>query len=146
MKNADSKESGDASGENPGEKPRGELFIQAAAMPADTNPNGDIFGGWLLSQMDIAGGIAARSHSGGRTVTIAVESMIFKKPVQVGDVVSCYADLEKVGRTSMTFLIEVWTLRRDSSVREKVTEGVFTYVAIGPDGKPREIEQETMSA
>ena len=141
MKNADSKEPDDATGE----KPRGELFIQAAAMPADTNPNGDIFGGWLLSQMDIAGGIAARSHSGGRTVTIAIESMTFKKPVQVGDVVSCYADLERVGRTSMTFLIEVWTLRRDSFVREKVTEGVFTYVAIGADGKPREIEQETIS-
>ena len=128
------------------EEPIGELALRTLAMPADTNPSGDIFGGWLLSQMDIAGGIAARSHSGGRTVTIAVESMIFKKPVQVGDVVSCYADLEKVGRTSMTFLIEVWTLRRDSFVREKVTEGVFTYVAIGPDGKPREIEQETMSA
>lgn len=142
MKNADSTESG----EKPAEKPRDELFIQAAAMPVDTNPNGDIFGGWLLSQMDIAGGIAARSHSGGRTVTIAVESMTFKKPIQVDDVVSCYADLEKVGRTSMTFLIEVWTLRRDSFVREKVTEGVFTYVAIGPDGKPREIDQETISA
>jgi acyl-CoA thioesterase YciA len=137
MKNADEDESG--------EQPRGELFIQAAAMPADTNPNGDIFGGWLLAQMDIAGGIAARSHSAGRTVTIAVESMTFKKPVQVGDVVSCYADLEKVGRTSMTFLIEVWTIRRDSFVREKVTEGVFTYVAIGSDGRPREIEQETQS-
>jgi len=137
MKNADA----DASGE----QPRGELFIQAAAMPADTNSNGDIFGGWLLAQMDIAGGIAARSYSRGRTVTIAVESMTFKKPVQVGDVVSCYADLEKVGRTSMTFLIEVWTLRRDSFEREKVTEGVFTYVAIGPDAKPREIEQESLS-
>jgi len=137
MKNADEDVSG--------EQPRGELFIQAAAMPADTNPNGDIFGGWLLAQMDIAGGIAARSHSAGRTVTIAVESMTFKKPVQVGDVVSCYADLERVGKTSMTFLIEVWTLRRDSFVREKVTEGVFTYVAIGPDGRPREIEQETQS-
>ncbi|MBT7360702.1 MAG: acyl-CoA thioesterase, partial [Rhodospirillaceae bacterium] len=112
-------------------------------MPADTNPNGDIFGGWLLSQMDIAGGIAARIHSGGRTVTIAVESMTFKKPVQVGDVVSCYAEIERVGKTSMTFLIEVWTLRVDSFVREKVTEGVFTYVAIGPDGRPREIEQES---
>jgi acyl-CoA thioesterase YciA len=96
--------------------------------------------------MDIAEGIAARSHSAGRAVTIAVESMTFKKPVQVGDVVSCYADLEKVGKTSMTFLIEVWTLRRDSFVREKVTEGVFTYVAIGPDGRPREIEQGTLSA
>ncbi|MEP4380777.1 MAG: acyl-CoA thioesterase [Alphaproteobacteria bacterium] len=135
-----------ADNEKTGEEPRGELFIQTAAMPADTNPNGDIFGGWLLSQMDIAGGIAARSHSGGRTVTIAIESMTFKKPVQVGDVVSCYAEIERVGRTSMTFLIEVWTLRRDSFVREKVTEGVFTYVAIGPDGRPREIEQETLSA
>ncbi|MBT4907546.1 MAG: acyl-CoA thioesterase [Rhodospirillaceae bacterium] len=129
--------------EAPGEQPRGDLFIQTAAMPADTNPNGDIFGGWLLSQMDIAGGIAARIHSGGRTVTIAVESMTFKKPVQVGDVVSCYAEIERVGKTSMTFLIEVWTLRVDSFVREKVTEGVFTYVAIGPDGRPREIEQES---
>jgi acyl-CoA thioesterase YciA len=96
--------------------------------------------------MDIAEGIAARSHSAGRAVTIAVESMTFKKPVQVGDVVFCYADLEKVCKTSMTFLIEVWTLRRDSFVREKVTEGVFTYVAIGPDGRPREIEQGTLSA
>lgn len=146
MKIADDDASDEKPRAAPGEKPRGELFIQAAAMPADTNPNGDIFGGWLLSQMDIAGGIAARSHSGGRTVTIAIESMTFKKPVQVGDVVSCYADLERVGRTSMTFLIEVWTLRRDSFVREKVTEGVFTYVAIGADGKPREIEQETLSA
>ncbi|MEH6754107.1 MAG: acyl-CoA thioesterase [Alphaproteobacteria bacterium] len=112
-------------------------------MPADTNPNGDIFGGWLLSQMDIAGGIAARSHSGGRTVTIAVESMVFNKPVDVGDVVCCYADLERVGNTSMTFRIEVWAIRRESFVREKVTEGVFTYVAIGPDGTSRAIQKET---
>ncbi len=127
-------------------EPSGELCIQIAAMPADTNPNGDIFGGWLLAQMDIAGGIAARNHSAGRVVTVAVESMVFNKPVQVGDVVCCYADLERVGKTSMTFRIEVWTIRRDSFVREKVTEGVFTYVAIGPDGRPRPIPKETMLA
>ncbi len=138
MKNADSDDSGD--------EPRGELCIQTVAMPADTNPSGDIFGGWLLAQMDIAGGIAARNLSGGRTVTIAVESMTFKKPVKVGDVVSCYATLERQGRTSVTFRVEVWSRRHESFVREKVTEGVFTYVAIGADGRPREIEQETLSA
>ncbi len=119
--------------------PRGELSIQTVAMPADTNANGDIFGGWLLSQMDIAGGIAGRTYSGGRAVTIAVESMTFRKPVKVGDVVSCYAELIKVGTTSMTYRIEAWALRADTFVREKVTEGVFTYVAMGPDGRPRKV-------
>jgi acyl-CoA thioesterase YciA len=126
--------------------PQGELCIQTVAMPADTNPSGDIFGGWLLSQMDIAGGIAARNHSGGRIATIAIESMVFSKPVQVGDVVCCYADLERAGNTSMTFRIEVWSIRRDSFVREKVTEGVFAYVAIGADGRPRQIPKEVMEA
>jgi len=127
-------------------EPTGTLCIQTVAMPSDTNPNGDIFGGWLLSQMDIAGGIAARSHSGGRAVTIAVESMVFNKPVNVGDVVCCYADLKRVGNTSMTFRIEVWAIRQDSFVQEKVTEGVFTYVAIGADGRARPIPKETMEA
>ncbi len=127
-------------------EPRGELCIQTAAMPADTNPNGDIFGGWLLSQMDIAGGIAARTRSGGRVVTVAVESMVFNKPVKVGDVVCCYADLERVGTTSMAFRIEAWTIRSDTFVREKVTEGVFTYVAIGANGKSRPIPKETKKA
>ena len=120
-------------------EPHGELFIQTVAMPADTNANGDIFGGWLLSQMDIAGGVAGRNYSRGRTVTIAVESMTFRKAVKVGDVVSCYADLTKVGTTSMTYRIEAWAIRAQSFVREKVTEGVFTYVAIGSDGRPRKI-------
>ncbi len=127
-------------------EPRGELCIQTVAMPADTNPSGDIFGGWLLAQMDIAGGIAARNLSGGRTVTIAVESMTFKKPVKVGDVVSCYAELERQGTTSVTFRVEVWSRRHESFVREKVTEGVFTYVAIGPDGTPRKIDPESAEA
>ena len=132
--------------EKPRQEPIGELCIQTVAMPADTNPSGDIFGGWLLAQMDIAGEIAARNLSGGRAVAIAVESMTFKKPVKVGDVVSCYAALEYQGSTSVTFQVEVWSRRHESFVREKVTEGVFTYVAIGVDGRPRQIEQETMSA
>ena len=115
-------------------------------MPADTNANGDIFGGWLLSQMGIAGGIAGRRYSGGRTVTIAVETIIFRKPVKVGDVVSCYADLTKIGTTSMTYRIEVWAIRAQSFVREKVTEGVFTYVAIGADGRPRKISSDVEEA
>ena len=123
--------------------PHGELSIQTAAMPADTNANGDIFGGWLLSQMDIAGGIAARNYSHGRAVTIAVESMTFRKPVKVGDVVSCYADLVKVGSTSMTYRVEAWALRSDTFEREKVTQGVFTYVAIGADGRPRKVPRDT---
>jgi acyl-CoA thioesterase YciA len=123
-------------------EPSGELCIQTVAMPADTNPSGDIFGGWLLSQMDIAGGIAARNLSRGRVATIAVESMVFNKPVQVGDVVSCYADLERVGNTSMTFRVEVWSIRRDSFLREKVTEGAFTFVAIGEDGRARPIPKK----
>ena len=126
--------------------PRGELSIQVAAMPADTNANGDIFGGWLLSQMDIAGGIAGRTYSSGRAVTIAVESMTFREPVKVGDVVSCYAELIKVGTTSMTYRVEAWALRSDTFVREKVTEGVFTYVAIGPDGRPRKVPRDMEEA
>jgi acyl-CoA thioesterase YciA len=127
-------------------EPHGELFIQTVAMPADTNANGDIFGGWLLSQMDIAGGIAGRNYSRGRTVTIAVESMTFRKAVKVGDVVSCYADLTKVGTTSMTYRIEAWAIRAQSFVREKVTEGVFTYVAIGADGRPRKVPKDMEEA
>ncbi len=123
-------------------EPSGELCIQTVAMPTDTNPSGDIFGGWLLSQMDIAGGIAARNLSRGRVATIAVESMVFNKPVQVGDVVSCYVDLERVGNTSMTFRVEVWSIRRDSFLCEKVTEGAFTFVAIGEDGRARPIPKK----
>lgn len=123
-------------------EPSGELCIQTVAMPTDTNPSGDIFGGWLLSQMDIAGGIAARKLSRGRVATIAVESMVFNKPVQVGDVVSCYVDLERVGNTSMAFRVEVWSIRRDSFLREKVTEGAFTFVAIGEDGRARPIPKK----
>ncbi len=122
----------------------GELVLRTLAMPADTNPDGDIFGGWLLSQMDIAGGIAARQYSNGRVATVAVDAMVFHKPVSVGDVMCCYADLQRIGRTSISFNIQAWVLRRKHSNgdedRELVTEGKFTFVAIGADKKPRIIE------
>ncbi|MCC7272085.1 MAG: acyl-CoA thioesterase [Alphaproteobacteria bacterium] len=120
-------------------QPRGELQIRTLAMPADTNPNGDIFGGWLLAQMDVAGGIYASHRAGGRSATVAIDAMTFHLPVFVGDVVCCYADLERVGRTSMTIHIEAWVIRRRADQRLLVTEGRFTYVAIGDDGRPRPV-------
>lgn len=122
------------------EEPRGELVIRTLAMPADTNPAGDIFGGWLLAQMDIAGGVLARARGSGRVATIAVDSMVFHNPVFVGDVVCCYADLVRIGRTSMTFHIQAWVLRDAAGERVKVTEGVFTYVAIDENRRPRPVE------
>ena len=129
--------------ENTDEEPRGELAIRTLAMPADTNPPGDIFGGWLISQMDIAGGITANARARGRVATVAVTGFTFHKPVLVGDVVCCYADIRKIGRTSITIGVEAWVLRRDeSSDRIKVTEGVFTFVAIDDDGSPRPVPSE----
>jgi acyl-CoA thioesterase YciA len=123
-------------------EPRGELSIRTIAMPADTNPSGDIFGGWLLAQMDLAGGTAAWRRARGRVATIAVDGMTFYLPVRVGDVLCCYAELVKTGRTSLTYLIEAWVLRGpESDLREKVTEGRFTFVAIDSDGKPRPLPE-----
>ncbi len=124
-------------------EPKGELAIRTLAMPADANPNGDIFGGWLISQMDIAGGITAGVRAHGRVATVAVTGFTFHKPVLVGDVICCYADIHKVGKTSITIGIEAWALRRDESKdRIKVTEGVFTFVALDGDGKPRPVPPE----
>lgn len=121
-------------------EPRGELTIQTLAMPADTNPSGDIFGGWLLSQMDIAGGIIAGRRARGRITTVAVEGMVFHRPVWVGDVVCCYAELLKVGTTSLTVRVEAWVVRRHDPVdRFKVTEGEFTYVALDHAGVKRRV-------
>lgn len=120
-------------------QPRGELALRTMAMPKDTNPDGDIFGGWLLGQMDVAGGMTARQRAGGRVATVAVDGMVFHKPVFVGDVLCCYADLERVGRTSLTYHIQAWVLRQGSGLREIVTEGRFTFVAIGADRRPREL-------
>jgi acyl-CoA thioesterase YciA len=123
-------------------EPRGELAIRTVAMPADTNANGDIFGGWLLAQMDVAGGITAERRARGRVATVAVESMALHRPVYVGDVLCAYADPVKVGRTSMTYRIEAWVIRHDTPTRVKVTEGIFTYVAIDGGGRPRPVPSE----
>jgi len=117
--------------------PQHEPALRAIAMPADANPNGDIFGGWLLSQMDLAGGTVAHRHAQGRVATVAVTAMTFHLPVFIGDEVSCYAEIVKVGRTSVTLKVESWARRGVSHERVKVTEGLFTYVAIGPDRRPR---------
>ncbi|KPQ09673.1 MAG: acyl-CoA thioesterase YciA [Saliniramus fredricksonii] len=120
-------------------EPRGELTVRTIAMPADTNANGDIFGGWVLSQMDQAGGIAGVERARGRVVTIAVEAMTFIRPVRVGDVLCVYTEIESVGRTSMKIHIEAWARRFQSDTREKVTDASFTFVAIDDAGRPRPI-------
>lgn len=116
--------------------------MRATAMPADTNPNGDIFGGWLMSQMDLGAGSVACREAKGRTVTVAVDGMIFHTPVKVGDEVSIYANLEKVGRTSMRIHVEAWRRDRNSEDCCKVTEGKFTFVAIDENGKSRPVYPE----
>ncbi|NQV83909.1 MAG: acyl-CoA thioester hydrolase YciA [Rhodospirillales bacterium] len=129
--------------ENSDDAPKGELAIRTLAMPADANPSGDIFGGWLISQMDIAGGVTANARAQGRVATVAVTGFTFHKPVWVGDVVCCYTDIQKTGRTSITIGIEAWVLRRnESGDRLKVTEGVFTFVALDKEGKPRPVPPE----
>jgi acyl-CoA thioesterase YciA len=128
--------------QSPAARPRGELAIRTLAMPADANPSGDIFGGWVLSQMDIAGGISAAVRARGRVATVAVTAMTFHLPVYVGDVMCVYTELEKVGRTSMTFRVEAWALRGRLGTRVKVTEGQFVYVAIDAEGRPRPVPAE----
>ena len=123
-------------------EPSGDLSIRTMAMPADTNANGDIFGGWLLSQMDIGGGIFASKLAKSRTVTVAIEAMNFRKPVYVGDLVSVHASLVKLGRTSMTVHIEAWVLRRKETHSILVTDGNFIYVSIDDQGHPQEIKRD----
>ena len=113
--------------------------IRTIAMPADTNPAGDIFGGWLMAQMDLAAGNTAARVSRGRIATIAVDGIQFLKPVSVGDEVTLFAELESVGRTSMRIQVEAWRRARDGDETEKVTEALFTFVALGQDGRPRPI-------
>ena len=124
-----------------GEQPQGELSLRTLAMPADVNVSGDIFGGWVLSQMDIAAGIVAGARADGRVVTIGVDAMKFIRPVRVGDVMCIYAEIERIGRTSMAIRLEAWALRNRVGVREKVTEGVFTFVAIDDEGRPRPVSR-----
>jgi acyl-CoA thioesterase YciA len=130
---------------NDGE-PRGELTVRLIAMPSDTNANGDIFGGWVLSQMDQAGGIAAVEKAQGRVVTIAIEAMTFIRPVKVGDVLCVYTAVDQVGRTSIKIHIEAWAQRFRTHHREKVTDGTFTFVAVDETGRPRSVNPNVAKA
>lgn len=121
--------------------PKGELTIRTIAMPGDTNPSGDIFGGWVLSQMDIAGGIAAAERSKSRVVTVAVEAMTFIAPVKVGDVLCVYTTIERVGTTSISVFMEAWARRNRLDEREKVTDGRFVYVALDETGKAKPVKK-----
>jgi acyl-CoA thioesterase YciA len=120
-------------------KPRGELTLRISAMPADTNANGDIFGGWVMARMDQAGGIAGVERAQGRVVTVKVDAMTFHQPMKVGDVLSVYSDVERVGRSSMTIHIEAWAQRFQTMHRDKVTEATFVFVAVDDDGRPRPV-------
>jgi acyl-CoA thioesterase YciA len=120
-------------------EPNGTLTIRTLAMPADTNPAGDIFGGWVMSQMDIAGAIAAVERTRGRVVTVAVEAMTFIAPVKVGDVLCVYCRIERVGNTSITVGIEAWVRRERIQERQKVTEARFVYVSLDETGNKRPI-------
>jgi acyl-CoA thioesterase YciA len=124
------------------EAPKGELVIRTIAMPADTNPSGDIFGGWLMSQMDLGSGILASKTAKRRVVTVAVEGMSFLQPVRVGDTVACYAWVESIGRTSMKIPVEVWVQRYMHTAQTRVTRAVFTYVAVDENGKPVAVRRE----
>jgi acyl-CoA thioesterase YciA len=119
--------------------PRGELSLRTVAMPADTNPAGDIFGGWIMSLMDLAAGVAASSQAKGRVVTAAVSNLSFIRPVHVGDVVCVYTEVTRTGRTSITLGVEAWVLRRGQGERVRVTAAEFVLVAVDESGKPRRL-------
>lgn len=123
-------------------QPVGDLALQTLTMPRDTNANGDIFGGWLMSQMDLAGAISAREVAKGRVTTVAVGKMAFLRPVPVGCTVSCYCEILEVGRSSIKVMIEVWTKHPDEYIQQKVTEGEFIYVAIDNNGRTRPVPNE----
>jgi len=118
----------------------GELVLKTVAMPANTNAHGDIFGGWLVSQMDLGGAVLALQRAKTRVTTVAIESMGFLKPVYVGDLVCCYASVVKTGHSSITIKIEVWAERMRYGDAEQVTEGIFTFVALDESGRPKTIQ------
>ena len=127
---------------NTDEQPQGILTIRTLAMPANTNTNGDIFGGWVVANMDLAAGSIARNVAKGRVTTVAIDKLEFISPVKVGDFICCYADLIKVGRTSMTINVQTWSVGVDE-VHRKVTEGVIVYVAIDENGRPVPVPKAT---
>lgn len=122
--------------------PAGEPALRTLAMPADANPNGDIFGGWVLSQMDLAGSVPATERAQGRIATVAMDAVRFHRPVFIGDLVSCYAYVERVGNSSITVKVETWARRRAGKAHVKVTEGTLVYVAIDEKGQPRPVPKE----
>lgn len=122
-------------------QPQGELVIRTIAMPADTNANGDMFGGWLVSQMDLGGAIYARNLARSRITTVAIDAMTFIHPVSVGDIVSCHANLLKTGRTSIRIEVEAWAQRAKGGEHVRVTRGTFTYVAINDKGRPHPVHR-----
>ena len=122
--------------------PEGIPALKTIAMPADTNPDGDIFGGWLMAQMDLASGTYASQQVKGRVATVAVDAMSFHKPVNVGDEVSCYCRVVSIGRSSISVDVETWVQRHHSNLKEKVTEGRFIFVALDGQGRPRQIERD----
>jgi acyl-CoA thioesterase YciA len=130
-----------ASAPTPTPQPHGEVVIRTIAMPADANANGDIFGGWLISQMDLGGAILARGTAHCRVTTVAVDGMSFLRPVNVGDVVTCYGQLESIGRTSMKIRVEAWVQRYADTTLHQVTKGIFAYVAIDDAGKPQPVKR-----
>jgi acyl-CoA thioesterase YciA len=125
----------------PDDVERGEPAVRTLAMPADTNPSGDIFGGWVIAQMDLAAGIVAARRAQGRVATVALDGLSFHRPVYVGDLVSCHAEVVKVGRTSMTIKVDTYVIRSRTMEEVKVTEGHFTMVAIDAEGRPRPVPQ-----
>ncbi|MFD2236257.1 acyl-CoA thioesterase [Aureimonas populi] len=127
------------------ETPRGELTVRVPAMPADANAAGDIFGGWVMSQMDLAAGIRGAERAGGRVVTMAVNSLVFRRPVKVGDVLCVYTSVESIGRSSMTLAVEAFARRYVNHERVKVTEGTFVKVALDGEGRPTPVPAEPPS-
>jgi acyl-CoA thioesterase YciA len=128
--------------ENAGRQPSGMLVLRTLAMPKDTNPSGDIFGGWILAQMDVAGGLMASEVAQGRTVTVSVDKMVFEKPVRMGDTICVHAEAPAVGNSSMDIKLEVWARQLVGAYeaqRQLVTEGVFRYVAVDEQRKPRRV-------
>jgi acyl-CoA thioesterase YciA len=123
------------------DKPHGELTTRTMAMPADSNPAGDIFGGWVLSQMDIAAGICASERAQCRTVTVALDGMHFIRPVKIGDILCVYTEIERVGNTSLDIQVEAWVQRDRSRNTVKVTKANFKFVALGVDGRPRQVPE-----
>lgn len=124
------------------ETPNGELTVRVQAMPADANSAGDIFGGWVMSQMDIAAAIKGSERAGGRVVTMAVNTLVFRRPVKIGDVLCVYTRVEKIGRTSITLDVEAFAKRHLTSQREKVTEGTFVMVSLDAEGRPAPVPAE----